>query len=104
LQRLNHDCLDRDLAFEISEPCFPQRSAALCYLGYCTPRWLALAARGRVPHSAKNPFTSGRDVNQDAIANSCERQTVWLVHPTPDSAWIAAYLMREWVEVGKISE
>jgi hypothetical protein len=73
--------------------------AAFCALG---GDGFALAARGRVPHPAKNPFSGGRNVDEDSVTDPREWQAIWLIHPTPDGTRIAAYLYRKGIQVEKV--
>jgi hypothetical protein len=56
-------------------------------------------ARVAILHTREHPFASGRNVDQDAIADPREGEAVWLVHPAPYSARVTVNFSGERVEI-----
>ena len=57
-----------------------------------------------MPHAVQQPFSCGWHMHQNAVADACEGQAVWLIHPPTHSARIATDLFSEGFEIKVILE
>jgi hypothetical protein len=75
--------------------CWRRRALGVRGFGLATGR---SAWRGSA-HPPKNPFAGSWDVDENAIADACEGEPIWLIHPAAHRAGMAVDLFSERREI-----